>query len=56
MDALKTSGVTYKTNERNKLVEKGYEIVATIGDQYSDILGTNHGIQIKLPNYQYIVK
>lgn len=55
MDELKTSAVTYKSNERNKLVEKGYEIVATIGDQHSDILGTNHGMQVKLPNYQYII-
>ena len=56
MDALKTTALIYKSEERQKLVDKGYEIVATVGDQYSDILGANHGIQIKIPNYQYIVK
>ncbi len=56
MNALKTTAVNYKSKERKLLVEKGYEIAGTVGDQYSDLLGANHGIQVKLPNYQYIVK
>jgi len=56
MNDLKTTALEYKSNERKLLEEKGYEIVGTIGDQFSDLRGSYHGIQIKLPNYQYIVK
>ncbi len=56
MDALKTTAVDYKSKERKQLVENGYVIAGTIGDQFSDLEGPYHGIQVKLPNYQYIVK
>ena len=56
LDELKISAVKYKSTERTRLVQKGYEIVGTIGDQFSDLQGPYHGIQVKLPNYQYIVK
>ena len=56
MDELKTTALKYKSNERKLLVEKGYIIAGTVGDQFSDLKGKNHGIQVKLPNYQYIVK
>ena len=56
MDALKTTAVDYKSKERKQLVENGYIIVGTIGDQLSDLEGPYHGIQVKLPNYYYIVK
>ncbi len=56
MDALKTTALDYKSKERKLLVKNGYEIVGTVGDQFSDLEGPYHGIQVKLPNYQYIVK
>ncbi len=54
----KYEGVTaqeYKSQERNALVQKGYKIAGTVGDQYSDLNGPNSGIKIKIPNYQYII-
>jgi len=43
----------YKSSERKKLVEKGYNIIANIGDLNSDHLGGYTGEVIKLPNYIY---
>ena len=37
MDALKTTAVDYKSKERKQLVENGYVIEGTIGDQLSDL-------------------
>ena len=56
MDALKTTAVDYKSEERKQLVKNGYVIAGTVGDQFSDLEGPYHGIQVKLPNYRYIVK
>lgn len=50
------SSKVFKETERQKLAEKGYEIVATIGDQWSDLEGSNVGLRIKIPNYLYIVE
>jgi len=36
-------------------VKKGYEIIANIGDQWSDLVGGNSGYKIKLPNYLYLI-
>ncbi|MED6219632.1 hypothetical protein PIB30_037518 [Stylosanthes scabra] len=50
------TGVTYKSSERKKLEEKGYRIVGNIGDQWSDILGTNTGNRtFKLPDPMYYI-
>lgn len=46
----------YKTNKRKELTEKGYYIVGSIGDQWSDLLGGFCILQIKIPNHMYIVK
>ena len=46
----------FKEKERKKLTEAGYNIVACVGDQESDITGEYTGIKVKLPNYMYIIK
>lgn len=54
-----TKGMTsreFKEQERIRLVEKeGYNIVATVGDQWSDLEGKYSGYRVKIPNYLYIV-
>ncbi|EXB74595.1 Acid phosphatase 1 [Morus notabilis] len=46
----------YKSAERKKLEEAGYRIAGNIGDQWSDLLGTNAGSRtFKLPNPMYYV-
>ena len=52
----KVSSRIFKEQERENLINQGYDIVATIGDQESDILGEHTGIKIKIPNYLYLVK
>ncbi|OIW17193.1 hypothetical protein TanjilG_18148 [Lupinus angustifolius] len=51
------TAVTYKSNERKKLEEEeGYRIIGNIGDQWSDILGTNTGNRtFKLPDPLYYI-
>ncbi|KAJ1390932.1 Vegetative storage protein/acid phosphatase [Sesbania bispinosa] len=50
------TAVTYKSAERKKLVEAGYRIIGNIGDQWSDILGTNTGDRtFKLPDPLYYI-
>lgn len=46
----------FKTKIRTRLTNKGYQIVGTVGDQWTDLNGPYSGIQIKLPNYLYEVK
>lgn len=46
----------YKTKTRQELTELGYTIIVNVGDQYSDILGANSGLRIKLPNYMYYIR
>ncbi|KAK8479040.1 hypothetical protein V6N13_078028 [Hibiscus sabdariffa] len=50
------TAVAYKSSERGKLVKSGYRIVGNIGDQWSDISGTNPGNRtFKLPDPMYYV-
>ncbi|KAG5036466.1 hypothetical protein GLYMA_07G014600v4 [Glycine max] len=50
------TAVTYKSTERQKLEENGYNIIGNIGDQWSDILGTNTGLRtFKLPDPMYYI-
>ncbi|CAK8560262.1 unnamed protein product [Lathyrus sativus] len=50
------TAVTYKSSERKKLEEEGYRIIGNIGDQWSDILGTNTGDRtFKLPDPIYYI-
>jgi len=46
----------FKSGKREELIAKGYNIIASIGDQESDFEGKDCGIIIKLPNYLYLVK
>ncbi len=50
-DDLKVPFYTYKKQKRYELVNEGYEIVACVGDQWSDLEGEHTGIKVKLPNY-----
>ncbi len=52
----KMSATVYKNYERRLLTEKGYNIIATIGDQWSDLEGENTGLKVKLPNYLYLIE
>jgi len=45
--------VDFKSAKRVELIEMGYEIIGTVGDQWSDLEGPHHGIQVKIPNYLY---
>ena len=48
--------VKYKSDKRTELTAKGYNIVGTVGDQWSDLKGPYHGIQVKIPDYQYYIE
>jgi len=52
-DELKLNATEFKISKRIELTEKGYDIVGTVGDQWSDLEGPHHGIQVKIPNYLY---
>ena len=53
---FKGSSVTFKSGERQKLLDAGYVIVGNIGDQWSDILGTPEGARtFKLPDPMYYI-
>ena len=51
----KLPSAVFKERERKKLTEAGYNIIACVGDQESDIFGEYTGIKVKLPNLMYIV-
>nr|CAD1843181.1 unnamed protein product [Ananas comosus var. bracteatus] len=55
-DGDKRSAVPYKSGERQKLENEGYNIVGKIGDQWSDILGQPEGNRtFKLPDPMYYI-
>jgi len=45
--------IDFKSAKRDELVKIGYDILGTVGDQWGDLEGTHHGIQVKIPNYLY---
>ncbi|KAJ4718007.1 acid phosphatase 1-like [Melia azedarach] len=50
------TAVVYKSSERKKLEKRGYRIIGNIGDQWSDLLGTNTGNRtFKLPDPLYYI-
>ncbi|KAH7565338.1 hypothetical protein JRO89_XS09G0190300 [Xanthoceras sorbifolium] len=50
------TAVAYKSSERKKLEEDGYRIIGNMGDQWSDLLGTNTGNRtFKLPDPMYYI-
>lgn len=54
-DESKIPAAEYKARKRDMLSNKGYNIIASVGDQWSDLVGGNAGIKIKLPNYLYLI-
>ena len=48
--------IDYKSSERRKILEQGYTIVLSVGDQWSDLLGDPQAkISVKLPNPFYFL-
>jgi len=53
-DENQMTTVEYKSAERKKIVDQGYRIVMSVGDQWSDLNGTSRAeISVKLPNPFY---
>jgi len=52
----KLKAAEFKSAKRTELTEKGYYIIGTVGDQWSDLEGEYHGIQVKIPNYLYLIE
>jgi len=52
----KINSQIFKSTIRKDLTKAGYEIIGTVGDQWTDLNGENSGIQIKIPNYLYEIK
>ena len=55
-DELNLKSQEFKSKVRNELTNKGYEIIGTVGDQWTDLNGPYSGIRIKIPNYLYEIK
>lgn len=55
-DETKMKAKDFKSGKRVWLTEQGYDIVGTVGDQWSDLEGEYHGIQVKIPNYLYLIE
>jgi hypothetical protein len=49
------SAIPYKSGERAKLEQQGYDIVANVGDQESDLRGGHAETGFKLPNPFYFI-
>lgn len=52
----KLTALEYKSKKRIELTKNGYNIIGTIGDQWSDLKGEYHGYQLKIPNYIYLIE
>lgn len=50
-----TNAAVYKANIRHSLELQGYKIIASVGDQYSDLCGGYTETMIKLPNPFYFI-
>ncbi|CAK9150569.1 unnamed protein product [Ilex paraguariensis] len=51
-----TTSLVYKSNKRKELVKTGYRILGNMGDQWSDLLGSNIGNRtFKLPDPMYYI-
>lgn len=50
-----SSIVPFKAKARSQISKKGYTIIATIGDQYSDLMGGFAKKEFKLPNPYYFL-
>lgn len=48
--------IDYKSGERQRIVDQGYRIVMSVGDQWSDLLGEPQAqVSVKLPNAMYFL-
>ncbi|MFH0734696.1 MAG: HAD family acid phosphatase [bacterium] len=52
-EEIKKSSLEYKTYHRKELSQNGYNIIACVGDQETDLIGGYTGKTIKFPNYIY---
>ena len=50
-----TKTVPYKSGERAKIEQRGYRIIANVGDQESDLQGGHADRAFKLPNPFYFI-
>ena len=55
-EELNLNSQEFKSKKRTELTQQGYEIIGTVGDQWTDLNGPYSGIQIKIPNYLYEIK
>jgi len=55
-DKTKMKAKDFKSGKRIWLTKQGYDIAGTVGDQWSDLEGYYHGIQVKIPNYLYLIE
>jgi len=55
-EETKMKAKDFKSNKRVWLTKHGYEIIGTVGDQWTDLEGEYHGIQVKIPNYLYLIE
>jgi predicted secreted acid phosphatase len=55
-DETKMKAKDFKSGKRVWLTKQEYDIVGTVGDQWTDLEGEYHGIQIKIPNYLYLIE
>lgn len=51
-----TTAQAYKEKVRQKLTQQGYQVIATVGDQYSDISGEANGVPIKVKDPGYFTQ
>lgn len=54
-DERELTAADFKLRKRKELTQKGFNIIANIGDQLSDFHGGYSGYVIKLPNYLYLI-
>lgn len=55
-DELNLKSQEFKSKKRDELTKQRYDIIGTVGDQWTDLTGPYSGIQIKIPNYLYEIK
>lgn len=55
-DEQKLSALEFKSKVRIALMERGYDIIGNVGDQWTDLDGPFSGIKVKIPNYIYETK
>lgn len=52
----KLGAARFKSQKRKELIQKGYEIIICVGDQWTDLEGDYTGLKVKLPNFLYETK